>query len=110
MCQYSAIEGVVQPWHHAHLGSFAIGRAGLIIAEATAVSPGGRISPDDAGLWSDEHQAAWEPIVDFSHQQGVPMGIQLAHAGRKASTRSPFQPGSPAVDSTEGGWETVEVA
>lgn len=104
MCQYSAVDGLVQPWHLVHLGSFAVGRAGLIMVEATAVSPEGRISPEDAGLWNEEHQSGWERIIDFSHTQGVPMGIQLAHAGRKASTRAPFQPGPANVSEREGGW------
>ncbi len=84
-CQYSAIEGVVQAWHQVHLGSWAINKAGLIITEATAVVPEGRISPADSGLWNDEQEKAWEPILSFSHAQGVPIAIQLAHAGRKAS-------------------------
>ncbi len=106
MCQYSAVDGLVQPWHQVHLGQFAIGQAGLIITEATAVEPEGRISPDDAGLWTTTQRDAWKPIIEFSHSQGVPIAVQLAHAGRKASTRSPFRPGSPAVAATEGGWET----
>ena len=106
MCQYSAIEGVVQPWHLVHLGGFAIGRAGLIITEATAVMPEGRITPDDAGLWNEEHTEAWRAVVDFCHSQGVPIAVQLAHAGRKASTRSPFKAGQTAVLPTEGGWVT----
>ena len=104
MCQYSAIEGVVQYWHHVHLGAWAINKAGLIIAEATAVVPEGRITPEDSGLWNDEQEAAWKPILAFSHTQGVPMAIQLAHAGRKASTRSPFQEGEAVVRPGEGGW------
>jgi 2,4-dienoyl-CoA reductase-like NADH-dependent reductase (Old Yellow Enzyme family) len=91
MCQYSAIDGVVQPWHLVHLGSFAIGRAGLIVTEATAVSPEGRISSGDAGIWTDEQAKAWKPVVEFVHQQETPIAVQLAHAGRKASTRPPFQ-------------------
>ena len=106
MCQYSAVEGVVQPWHHVHLGGFAVGRAGLVITEASAVLPEGRISPDDAGLWNETQRDAWADIVRFSHSQGVPIAIQLAHAGRKASTRSPFTPGETAVGLNEGGWVT----
>jgi 2,4-dienoyl-CoA reductase-like NADH-dependent reductase (Old Yellow Enzyme family) len=106
MCQYSAIDGVVQPWHSVHLGAFAIGRAGLVITEATAVEPEGRISPDDAGLWNEAQRDAWKPIVEFSHSQGVPIAIQLAHAGRKASTRAPWKPGGTAVLEPDGGWET----
>lgn len=91
MCQYSAIEGVVQPWHLVHLGSFAIGRAGLIVTEATAVSAEGRISSGDAGIWTDEQSAAWQPVVEFVHSQDTPIVMQLAHAGRKASTRPPYR-------------------
>lgn len=94
----------MQPWHHVHLGSWAINKAGLIITEATAVVPEGCITPTDAGLWNDEQEAAWKPILEFSHAQGVPMAIQLAHAGRKASTRAPFLPGEMVVEPGEGGW------
>jgi 2,4-dienoyl-CoA reductase-like NADH-dependent reductase (Old Yellow Enzyme family) len=104
MCQYSALEGVVQYWHQVHLGAWAINKAGLIIAEATSVVPEGRITPTDSGLWNDEQEAAWKPILEFSHSQGVPMAIQLAHAGRKASTRAPFLPGETVVSPAEGGW------
>ncbi len=104
MCQYSAREGVVQYWHQVHLGAWAINKAGLIVAEATAVVPEGRITPTDSGLWNDEQEAAWKPILEFSHSQGVPMAIQLAHAGRKASTRAPFLPGETVVSPAEGGW------
>ena len=106
MCQYSAVDGLVQPWHRAHYGSFAIGRAGLVISEAVAVVPEGRITPDDAGLWSDAHADAWEPIVTFSHSQGVPFGFQLAHAGRKASTYAPWR-GTDSLPVGEGGWATL---
>jgi hypothetical protein len=75
MCQYSAVDGVVQPWHHVHLGEFAIGRAGLVITEAAAVVPEGRITPDDAGLWNEAQRDAWMGIVKFSHSQGVPISI-----------------------------------
>ncbi|MDC5696531.1 NADH:flavin oxidoreductase/NADH oxidase [Intrasporangium calvum] len=106
MCQYSASEGVPAPWHHVHLGSFAIGRAGLVITEATAVSPVGRISSGDTGIWTDQQADEWASIVDFSHGQGVPMAVQLAHAGRKASTRTPSE-GRGALPFEEGGWPTV---
>ncbi|MBO9579094.1 MAG: NADH:flavin oxidoreductase/NADH oxidase [Microbacteriaceae bacterium] len=109
MCQYSAVDGVVQPWHLAHLGGLALGRPGLIIAEKTAVLPEGRITPQCAGIWDAERAAAWARIVGFvTGEQGVPLGIQLGHAGRKASTYAP-RPGSPAgsVPLAEGGWETV---
>ena len=107
MCQYSATDGVPNSWHRTHLGQYAIGRAGLVITEATAVSPEGRISPGCTGIWNTEQQHAWEPITAFSKSQGVPIAIQLAHAGRKAATRIPFEEGSPRLDATEGGWETV---
>ena len=106
MCQYSAVDGVAQDWHLAHLGSFAIGRAGLIITEATAVNAIGRISPRDVGIWTDEQAQAWSRIAHFSHSQGVPMGIQLAHAGRKASTASPYEGRGP-VHPDDGGWGAV---
>ena len=107
MCQYSATDGVPGAWHRAHLGQYAIGRAGLIITEATAVSPEGRISPGCPGIWNTDQQHAWEAITAFSTTQGVPMAIQLAHAGRKAATRIPFEDGPPALDASEGGWVTV---
>ena len=106
MCQYSALEGVVQYWHQVHLGALALGRPGLIIAEATSVVPEGRITPDDSGLWNDEQVQAWRPIIDFSHSQGTPMALQLAHAGRKASTSSPFKSDVSGVGVEQGGWET----
>lgn len=107
MCQYSAVEGVPNSWHRTHLGQYAIGRAGLVITEATAVSPEGRISPGCTGIWNSEQQQAWEAITTFSHSQGVPIAIQLAHAGRKAATRIPFDEGPPALGASEGGWQTV---
>ncbi len=106
MCQYSAEDGMTQAWHRVHLGSLAIGRAGLVIVEATAVSAEARITKHDAGIWTDEQAEAWEPIVDFSRSQGVPIAIQLAHAGRKASTSPPLL-GRGYVPAEEGGWETV---
>jgi 2,4-dienoyl-CoA reductase-like NADH-dependent reductase (Old Yellow Enzyme family) len=106
MCQYSARDGVPNDWHLVHLGSFARGGAGLVLTEATAVSPEGRISPADTGIWNDEQVAAWTRIVDFVRGQGATAGIQLAHAGRKASTRPPFE-GRGSVPAEEGGWETV---
>ncbi|WP_341578251.1 NADH:flavin oxidoreductase/NADH oxidase [Microbacterium schleiferi] len=106
MCQYSAIDGMPQAWHLAHLGSFAIGRAGLIITEATAVSPEGRITKEDAGIWTDDQAAKWAEIVDFIHSQGVPVAMQLAHAGRKASTKPPYL-GRGYQEPSDGGWETV---
>ena len=106
MCQYSAVDGVPNDWHLVHLGSFARGGAGLVLTEATAVVPEGRISPEDTGLWNDEQQRAWARIVDFVHGQGATAGIQLAHAGRKASTFSPFT-GRGSVPEEDGGWQTV---
>ena len=107
MCQYSAVDGVPQPWHLVHLGAMARGGAALVMTEATAVRPGGRISPQDTGLWSDELAAAWAPIVDFVHSQGAAVGVQLAHAGHKASTHRPWSTGRGSVDPAEGGWQTV---
>ena len=107
MCQYSADNGVITDWHRAHLGSFAIGRAGLILTEATAISPEGRISPWDAGLWSDEQAESWRGITDFAHSQNVPMGVQLSHAGRKGSVRAPFHTGPHSLAGTALGWDTL---
>jgi 2,4-dienoyl-CoA reductase-like NADH-dependent reductase (Old Yellow Enzyme family) len=106
MCQYSAREGVPNDWHLVHLGSFARGGAGLVLTEATAVSPEGRISPQDTGIWTDAQRDAWRPIVDFAHRQGTPIGVQLAHAGRKASSRPPWRGRGPVPDD-EGGWRPV---
>jgi 2,4-dienoyl-CoA reductase-like NADH-dependent reductase (Old Yellow Enzyme family) len=106
MCQYSATDGVPDDWHLVHLGSFARGGAGLVITEASAVSPEGRISPADAGIWNDQQRDAWARIVEFLRAQGATVGIQLAHAGRKASTRAPFD-GRGSVPAEEGGWETL---
>jgi 2,4-dienoyl-CoA reductase-like NADH-dependent reductase (Old Yellow Enzyme family) len=106
MCQYSAPDGVPQDWHLVHLGSFASGGAGLVFTEATAVLPEGRISPSDTGLWNDEQQAAWTRIVDFLHAQGATAGLQLAHAGRKASTEPPWV-GRGVVADEDGGWTPV---
>ncbi|WP_210503388.1 NADH:flavin oxidoreductase/NADH oxidase [Nocardioides xinjiangensis] len=107
MCQYSAVDGVPGDWHLVHLGSFARGGAGLVLAEATAVVPEGRITPDDTGLWNDEQQAAWSRIVDFLHTQGATAGVQLAHAGRKASTYSGFDGRRGGVPDSDGGWRPV---
>mgnify|MGYP000108725929 CR=1 FL=1 len=105
MCQYSAIDGVVGDWHMAHLGAFATGEAGLVMAEATGVVPEGRISIACPGIYNDEQIAAFKKITDFAHTQGVAMGIQLAHAGRKASSAAPWQ-GGQILPSENGGWET----
>ena len=108
MCMYSAVDGVPQEWHHTHLAQFASGGAGLIVAEATSVVPEGRISPRDTGIWNAEQQDAWAPIVQAIHDRGGLAGIQLAHAGRKASTWWPWAPGGRgSVPESEGGWQTV---
>ena len=109
MCQYSAEKqnGVPTDWHLAHLGSFASGGVGLIITEATAVTPAGRISPQDLGLYTDEQQQQFRRINELLHAQGTATGIQLAHAGRKASTYRPWAPESGTVPVADGGWETV---
>lgn len=106
MCMYSAVDGVVQEWHHTHLTQFASGGAGLIIAEATAVVPEGRISPRDVGLWNDEQRDALAPIVQAIHDRGAHAGIQLAHAGRKASTWWPWAAERGSVPDAKGGWQT----
>jgi 2,4-dienoyl-CoA reductase-like NADH-dependent reductase (Old Yellow Enzyme family) len=106
MCQYSSIDGFTNDWHVVHLGTRASGGTGLIIMEATAVLPEGRISPDDAGIWKDEHIPGLKKITEFIHSQGSVAGIQLAHAGRKASTAAPWN-GGKQVDLTNGGWQTV---
>lgn len=106
MCQYSSENGMPTDWHLVHLGTRATGGAGLVIMEATAVSPEGRISPSDAGIWSDEHANAYKRITAFIKSQGAIAGIQIAHAGRKASTTEPWN-GDGKVDEENGGWETV---
>ena len=93
MCQYSSVDGFANDWHLVHLGSRATGGAALVIQEATAVSPRGRISPDDMGLWKDEQIEPLQRITRFIKKQGAVPGIQLAHAGRKASTSSPWKGG-----------------
>jgi 2,4-dienoyl-CoA reductase-like NADH-dependent reductase (Old Yellow Enzyme family) len=106
MCQYSAVDGMPNDWHLVHLGSRAVGGAGLVIVEATAISAEGRISPGDVGLWSEAHQRAWQPITRFMRAQGAAVGVQLAHAGRKASAQRPWEGGGPlAADA--GAWPTV---
>ncbi|WP_312676147.1 NADH:flavin oxidoreductase/NADH oxidase [Microbacterium sp.] len=107
MCQYSATDGVPNDWHHVHLAQFASGGAGIVIAEATAVVPEGRISPEDTGLWNDAQQQAWAPIAAAIRARGALPGIQLAHAGRKASTWSPFSGHRGSVPTDAGGWTTV---
>lgn len=106
MCQYSCQDGLANAWHMVHLGSRAVGGAGLILTEASAVSPEGRISPSDAGLWNDQQAEAWAPIVAFLKEHGSVPAIQLAHAGRKAGTDLPWKGGKPLSDE-EGGWPVV---
>ncbi|WP_080057916.1 NADPH dehydrogenase NamA [Spirosoma aerolatum] len=107
MCQYSSLDGFANDWHLVHLGSRAVGGAGLIFTEATAVSPEGRISPDDLGIWSNEHIAGLKRITQFIQQNGSVAGIQLAHAGRKASHRRPWEGGALISPTEERGWQTV---
>ncbi len=106
MCQYSAIDGFANDWHLVHLGARAVGGAGLIIQEATAVSPEGRISPCDLGIWSDAHIEKYRQITAFILQENAFPGIQLAHAGRKASISTPWQ-GNRKLTADEDGWQTV---
>ena len=106
MCQYSCEDGVATDWHLVHLGSRAVGGAGLVIVEASAVTPEGRISPGDMGIWNDAHTTAFKRIVKFVHQNGARMGIQLAHAGRKSSTARPWD-GGKKVEPADGGWAEV---
>ena len=106
MCQYSAVDGIVGDWHLVTLGAYATGRAGLVMAEATGVLPEARISPDCPGIWNDEQVAVWTRIVDFIHTQDVKAGIQLAHAGRKASMAASWN-GGKHVPIDEGGWIAV---
>ncbi|HRX83727.1 MAG TPA: NADH:flavin oxidoreductase/NADH oxidase [Phycisphaerae bacterium] len=106
MCQYSSREGMPTDWHLVHLGSRAVGGAGLVMVEATAVSPDGRISPDDSGIWSDAHAEAFRPIAAFIRAAGAVPAIQIAHAGRKASTGAPWRGGKP-LDVAHRGWEPV---
>jgi 2,4-dienoyl-CoA reductase-like NADH-dependent reductase (Old Yellow Enzyme family) len=106
MCQYSATDGLANHWHLVHLGSRAVGGAGLVIAEATAVSPEGRITPYDLGIWSAEHARALAPVARFIKEQGAVPAIQLAHAGRKASTDAPWSGGKPLPVNAMG-WRTL---
>ena len=106
MCQYSSREGVPGDWHLVHLGSRAVGGAGLVMVEASAVTPQGRISPDDSGIWNSDQAKAFAPIARFIREQGAVPAIQLAHAGRKASTDLPWR-GSGPLDAKHGGWQTI---
>src|SRR5271155_5292627 len=107
MCQYSSDDGFSNDWHLVHLGSRAVGGAGLVMTEAAAVLAEGRISPQDLGLWKDEHIAGLKRIVEFLHAQGVRAGVQLAHAGRKASMARPWEKEQRNLGPTEGGWKNV---
>jgi len=109
MCQYSATDGFVSDWHMVHYGSRASGGTGLLIMEAAAVSPEGRITPGDIGLWNDSHIAGLGRVVNFIHQHGSVAGIQLAHAGRKASCAIP-KDGGKQLTEKNGGWQTVAPA
>ncbi|MCL8252495.1 NADH:flavin oxidoreductase/NADH oxidase [Aeromicrobium fastidiosum] len=109
MCQYSCLarDGHPTAWHRVHYGAFATGGFGLVVTEATSVVPEGRISPEDAGIWSDEHVDSWRPVVEFAHEHDTRIVMQLAHAGRKASTHSDLSGRTGTVEAAEGGWETV---
>ncbi|AMV36192.1 NADH:flavin oxidoreductase/NADH oxidase [Planctomyces sp. SH-PL62] len=107
MCQYSSQDGLANDWHLVHLGARASGGVGLIFVEATAVTPGGRISPGDMGLWDDGHIEPLARIVRYLDSQGAAPGIQIAHAGRKASCDLPWRGGAPIHDPAQGGWPVV---
>lgn len=106
MCQYSSDNGFPNDWHFVHLGSRAVGGAGLVIVEATAVSPEGRISPADSGIYLDEHIEPFSRISQFLKQHGAAPGMQIAHAGRKASANKPWE-GDNHIETGKGGWETL---
>jgi 2,4-dienoyl-CoA reductase-like NADH-dependent reductase (Old Yellow Enzyme family) len=105
MCQYSSENGMPNDWHFVHLGSRAVGGAALVLTEAAAVTPEGRITPWDAGIWSAEHAEAWKPAANFIRMHGAVPGMQIAHAGRKASCNKPWL-GGKALSPAEGGWVT----
>ena len=107
MCEYSSEDGFSTDWHLVHLGSRAVGGAGLVFTEAAAVTPEGRITPHDLGLWKDEHIAGLKRIVNFVHTQGAHAGVQLAHAGRKASMTRPWEPPERFLSAKERGWQPV---
>ncbi len=107
MCQYSSADGFANDWHLVHLGSRAVGGAALVMQEATAVTPEGRITPGDLGLYKDEHIAKLQSITSFIHAQGAVAGIQLAHAGRKAGHRIPWEGGRQIPAADPEGWQTV---
>jgi 2,4-dienoyl-CoA reductase-like NADH-dependent reductase (Old Yellow Enzyme family) len=107
MCEYSSVDGFANNWHLVHLGARAVGGAGLIITEATAVSPEGRISPADLGIWKDEHITKLKEITAFMEEHGAVAGVQLAHAGRKASHTEPWNGGKQIQPDEKGGWQSV---
>src|SRR3954471_22253050 len=106
MCQYSSVDGFATDWHLVHLGSRAIGGAAAVLTEASAVLPEGRISPDDLGIWKDEHIEMLSRIFRFVQEHGAIPGMQLSHAGRKASTSAPGKGGKPLPVSA-GGWQPI---
>jgi 2,4-dienoyl-CoA reductase-like NADH-dependent reductase (Old Yellow Enzyme family) len=106
MCQYSSVDGFATDWHLVHLGSRAAGGAGLVVTEATAISPEGRISPYDLGIWRDDHVEMLARITRFIEAQGAVAGTQLSHAGRKASTDAPWKGGQP-LSVEHGGWTPI---
>jgi len=107
MCQYSSEDGMPNDWHMVHLGSRAVGGAGLVCIEASGVSPEGRITAWDAGIWSEAHAHAWKPIAEFIRRQGAVPAIQLAHAGRKASLDRPWRGGKPIPAHAAHGWQAL---
>jgi 2,4-dienoyl-CoA reductase-like NADH-dependent reductase (Old Yellow Enzyme family) len=107
MCEYSSEDGFANDWHLVHLGSRAVGGAALVMTEATAVSPEGRITADDLGIYKDEHITKLKHITDFIHRHGAVSGIQLAHAGRKASHVAPWSGGAQVPSDKPGGWKTL---
>src|SRR5690348_13180980 len=114
MCQYSVTDGLIGDYHLVHLGRFALGGFGLVVVEATGVTPQGRISHGDVGLWSDGHVPGLARVVDFLHAEGAAAGIQLSHAGAKASSRRPWDGGGPVTDANarpgEAPWPTVSAS
>ena len=106
MCEYSSTDGFANDWHLVHLGSRAVGGAGLVLTEAAAVTAEGRITPDDLGIWSDAHVEGLARIFRFLEEQGAVPGMQLAHAGRKASTSAPWKGGNP-LDVPANGWQPI---
>ena len=106
MCQYSSQDGLPNDWHFVHLGSRAVGGAAMVFVEASGVTPGGRITPWDAGIWSSAHAEAWKPVAQFIRAQGSIPAIQIAHAGRKASCTKPWLGGKP-LGAADGAWQTI---